>query len=171
MADEKQYTIPLRKEWLKLQRYRRAGRAAKAIKEYIARHMKVPDRDTNKIKLDVYSNMQLWKNGRTNPPSKVKVRAIKEGDVVKVELLDIQQAIKFKKIRHEKLHKKEEKKSTPKPAETKQPEKTQEEVKEEKEKEQSVAQAAQEAAHQTAKQQKHTQIKQAPKVQRKALKK
>jgi large subunit ribosomal protein L31e len=185
MAEEKQYTIPLRRYFLSTPRYRRSGKAVKAIKKFIARHMKT---DFSKVKIDTYSNMQLLTRGRKNPPGKVKVIARKDENLIKVELADISKSIKFKKINQEKLHKKEEKKPTPSkpevpstkptaPTETKptdikpKKEKTDKEKQEEKEKEQSVAQAAQEAAQQTAKQQKHTQIKQAPKVQRKALKK
>ena len=51
--EEREYVIPLRKEWRKVANYRRTGRAVKEIKKFIARHMKVPDRDLNKVKLDI----------------------------------------------------------------------------------------------------------------------
>jgi len=100
---EREYVIPLRKEWMKVPRYRKTNKAVKAVKEFLARHMKIRDRDLNKIKVDRYVNELLWMRGVKNPPSKIKVKAIKEGDVVRVELVDMPANIKFKKLREEKV--------------------------------------------------------------------
>jgi len=100
---EREYTIPLRAEWQKVPRYRRTNKAVKAVKEFLAKHMKIRDRDLNKIKVDRYVNELLWMRGVKNPPSKVKVKAIKEGDIVRVELVDMPANIKFKKLREEKV--------------------------------------------------------------------
>jgi large subunit ribosomal protein L31e len=131
---EREYIIPLRREWLKLPEYRRAGRAAKAIKKFIAKHMKVPERDIDKVKLDVYLNHEIWARGARHPPAKIKVRARKEGDIVKVEFVEMPQHLKFLKAKHEKIHKeaeeKKEKKKEEKPAEEKKVEETEEEKKE-----------------------------------------
>lgn len=108
---EREYVIPLRREWLKLPEYRRAGRAAKAIKQFIAKHMKVSERDSDKVKLDIYLNSYIWSRGVRHPPARIKVRAKKEDDIVRVELVEIPQHLKFLKIKHEKMHKKAEKKS------------------------------------------------------------
>src|SRR3989344_631244 len=75
---EKEYVIPLRREFIKAPRYNRTSRAIRTIKEFIAQHMKVYDRDLSKIKLDVYFNNEMWFRGRKSPPGKVKVRAVKE---------------------------------------------------------------------------------------------
>src|SRR3989338_9112388 len=91
---EREYIIPLRREWLKVPMYERTGRAIKAIKKFIAKNMKVIDRDVSKVKLDVYFNNEIWFRGRANPPSKIKVKAVKEGDIVKVGLADIPEHIK-----------------------------------------------------------------------------
>ena len=110
---EREYTIPLRREWLKVEEYRRAGRAAKAVKKFIAKHMKIPERDVDKVKLDMYLNNEIWFRGKRHPPSKIKVKAIKEGDIVRVEFVETPQYVKFLKAKHERLHKeagKEEKK-------------------------------------------------------------
>lgn len=123
---EREYVIPLRRSWLIVPDYRRAGRAAKTIKEFIAKHMKVPERDINKVKLDVYLNQELWFHGKTGPPSKIKVRAVKEGELVRVELVEMPSAVKFAKAKHERVHKAEEKKPE------KEAEKEKTEVKEEK---------------------------------------
>ena len=109
----REYVIPLRNEWRKVANYRRAGRAIKTIKKFIARHMKVPDRDVDKVKIDIYLNQEVWFKGKKKPPAKIKVRAIKEGDVVKVVLLEMPISVKFAKIKHERMHRqlpKEEKK-------------------------------------------------------------
>jgi len=107
---EREYVIPLRREWLKLPEYRRAGRAAKAIKQFIAKHMKVPERDTDKVKLDIYLNHAIWARGVRHPPAKIKVKARKEGDIVKVELVETHKHLKFLRLKHGKRHAKVEKK-------------------------------------------------------------
>ncbi|MEW6593023.1 MAG: 50S ribosomal protein L31e [Candidatus Hadarchaeota archaeon] len=74
MPDEKIFVIPLR-EAKKTVRYKRAGRAAKVVREFLKRHMK-----SDEIKLDVALNNKLWERGIKKPPSKVRVRAVKEED-------------------------------------------------------------------------------------------
>ncbi|MCH7568526.1 MAG: 50S ribosomal protein L31e [Nanoarchaeota archaeon] len=180
---EREYVIPLRRKWMKVVRYKRTARSVKAIKEFIARHMRVPDRDTKKVKLDIYLNNEIWFRGCKNPPTKIKVKAIKDGDIVRVEMVDIPEVVKFAKARHEKIHRKVEKKE-PKPEEKaeKAEEKTVEEKKAEKEegekkeevekeKEKSVEQAQTKIAEQIAKAEKHTTKVKTPTAHRKALKK
>ncbi|MBU2104242.1 MAG: 50S ribosomal protein L31e [Nanoarchaeota archaeon] len=99
---EREYVIPLRAEWRKVPRYKRAAKAIKAIKEFLARHMKIYDRDLNKIKIDGYLNEFVWFRGIKKPPAKIKVKVIKEDDIVKVELAELPDKLKFKKIREEK---------------------------------------------------------------------
>lgn len=139
---EREYVIPLRKEFLKVPQYRRAGRAAKAIKQFIAKHMKIPERDVEKVKIDIYLNNEIWFRGKANPPSKIKVKATKEGDIVKVGFVEVPEHIKFLIAKHAKIHKetekKEEKKEEIKLEEKKEPEKAEEHKKEEVEKEKSV---------------------------------
>ncbi len=167
---EREYVIPLRNEWRKIANYRRTGRAVKTIKKFIARHMKVPERDLTKVKLDVYLNQEIWFRGRKKPPAKIKVKAIKEGGTVKVELAEMPEHWKFVKEKHERKHKSIEKpKEIPK-EETKD-ERTEEEKKAESEKEKSVAEAHQVEAKQQAKAQKHTTKAKEPGFHRMALKK
>lgn len=174
---EREYVIPLRPEWMKVSRYKRSRRAVMAIKAFIARHMRVQDRDLDKVKLDVYLNNEVWFRGAKKPPAKIKVKATKEGDSVFVELVDMPDKWKYVKARQEKIHKKAEKPT--KKAEKKE-EKSEdadndgvEDKKEETEKEKSVAEANEKILDQTAKAQKHTQFKKPDKapLQRKALKK
>jgi len=163
MADKtetltREYTIPLRKEWRKVANYRRAGRAAKAIKKFIAKHMKVPERDVSKVKLDMYLNNEIWFRGRR-----------KEGDIVKVMLAETPKQIKFAKQKHDKFHKESEKiKEAP---EKEKEEKTEVEKKNEKEKEQASAIQKEQIAEQKAAVQKHVPKENKTPIRRLALKK
>src|SRR3989344_5150740 len=91
---EREYIIPLRKEWSKVPRYKRAAKSVKAVKKFIVRHMKVPERDTKKVKLDVYLNNELWFRGTRNAYNKIKVKARKDGEIVNVELAEIPEVIR-----------------------------------------------------------------------------
>jgi len=99
---EREYTIPLRNKWTRVPSYKRANKAIKAIKEFLVRHMKIRDRDLKKIRIDKYLNEVVWFRGIKNPPNKIKVKVKKEGEIVRVELSEMPQKLKFKKLRLEK---------------------------------------------------------------------
>lgn len=101
---EREYTIPLRKEYLKVQKFRKAKKATKAIKEFLAKHMKVEDRDTRKVKIDRYLNEEVWSRGMVRPPTRIKVKAIKKDGIVYAELAELPEYVKFKKAKDEKRH-------------------------------------------------------------------
>ncbi|MBI2004109.1 50S ribosomal protein L31e [Candidatus Pacearchaeota archaeon] len=103
---EREYIIPLREKVRAVPRYKKTNKAVRTIKEFLARHMKVYDGNLNKIKIDKYLNEYLWFRGIRKPPYKVKVKAIKEGEIVKVELADLPEKLKFKKAREEKREQK-----------------------------------------------------------------
>lgn len=167
---EREYVIPLRKSWLRVPQYRRTGKAIKAIKEFLAKHMKVEDRDVKKIKIDVDLNNEIWFRGRANPPSKVKIKAVKENGVVKVSFFEVPRYVAFKKSKMEKIHKESEKPAE-KPAEKKE-EKTEEQKTEEKEKEKAVAEANLKEIKKEVKAEKHTtKSNEAQRPQRMALQK
>lgn len=174
---EREYIVPLRRHWLNVPKYERTGKAVKALKQFIAKHMKVPERDVKKVKLDVYFNNELWFRGRAHPPARVKVKARKEGDIVHVSFIETPQHITFLKAKHERRHKKAEEKPTAPPAEVRaekkeEPQKTEEQKKEEQEKEKAVAEVKLKEAEQAAKAQKHvTKFDKAQHPQRMALKK
>jgi len=168
---EREYIIPLKKSYLKGPRYERTSKAIKTIKKFIARHMKVEDRDTSKVKLDPYFNNEIWFRGKTNPPTKVKVKAVKEGGIVSVGFVEIPDRVKFAKARHDKFHKETQKGASPKPEEEKPEEKSEGERKEETEKEQAVAVQREMQAKQKANVEKHTIRKKAPQIRRLAMKK
>jgi len=75
------YNVPLRRECLKVPRYKRAQKAVIAMREFVAKHSK-----TDKVKIGKYLNLKLWEHGRQNPPSKITVKIIKDKDFVTVEL-------------------------------------------------------------------------------------
>jgi len=116
---EREYIIPLRKNFQHVPRYKRTPKAIKTIKEFLVRHMQIRDRDLNKIKISKYLNELMWMDGIKNPPHKIKVRAIKEGDIVTVEAVELPEVLNFKKKREEKISKKAEKEAGKKKAEKK----------------------------------------------------
>ena len=160
---EREYIIPLRCEWKKAPRYKRAKKAIRAIREFLVRHMKIRDRDLNKIRIDKYLNEEVWFRGIKKPPAKIKVKAIKEKDkdgkeIVRVELVDFSEKAKFKKLREEKIlsegkekakKKKEEKKPEEETAETT------EKREETEEKKAAVVEAGEKMQKQAAKKMKH----------------
>ena len=99
---EREYIIPLRDKCRPVPRYKKTPKAVKTVKEFLAKHMKIYDRDLNKIKIDKLLNEALWFRGIKNPPHKIKVKAIKEGDIVRVELVDLSKKLEGKKRREEK---------------------------------------------------------------------
>lgn len=171
---EREYVIPLRAEVNKAVNYKRARKGVVAIKQFIARHMKVADRDTDKVKLDVYLNNEVWYRGPKNAPNKIKVKAVKHANGnVTVTLAEVPEVVKFAQARHARLHKKEDKKTEAK-TEAKTEEKkeqTVEEKKDEQEKEKANAALNEKVAEQKIKTDKHTPKKAEPKINRMALKK
>lgn len=81
MADERIYTIPLRKETLKVPQHRRARKAIRSTRQFLIRHTKNPD-----IVLGHYLNEAIHARGRSNPPNKIQVKVYKEGEKLMAEL-------------------------------------------------------------------------------------
>ncbi len=119
---ERVYTIPLRRETLKVPYFKKANKAVKTVREFISKHMK-----SENVLIGKYLNLRIWHHGAKNPPHHVKVNAVKDdkGKVI-VELVDAPKE-KTKVEEKKKPAKKEEK-------ETKEEklEKEVEEIKEEK---------------------------------------
>ncbi len=167
---EREYVIPLRHRWQIVPRYQRTNKAVRAVREFLVRHMKVRDRDMDKIKVDKYLNEVLWNRGIKNPPSKIKVKAIKEGDIVRVELAELSDKIKFKKLREEKIEKSAKEVAKKKKKETAE-EINKEEVSEEKQKEteekkEATIEAEQKIEKTEAKEMKHTTKVKSPKEEK-----
>ena len=180
---EREYVIPLRRHWVNVPQYKRARKAVLTIKRFVAKHMKVINRNLDNVKLDVYLNNEVWYRGKTNPPSKIKVKVIKEGDIVRVKFAETPQYVAFLKIKHSKLHKKAEEKKTDSKSDVKtevktetkteqKPEtKTEEQKIDEKEKGKAVEQQNIKQADAQQKAQKHTSKVKEQKIHRMALKK
>ena len=72
---ERTYTIPLRREWLRVPRYKRAKRAIHAVQNFLKRHMKA---ELDNVKLGNSINLEIWKHGIRNPPSRIKINTKKD---------------------------------------------------------------------------------------------
>jgi len=96
MADiERVYIIPLRRAFLNVPKYKRAKKAASAVRIFIAKHMK-----SEEVKIGRYLNEKLWEHGIKNPPHHVKVIAKKDDKgKVTVELPTIPKKAEKKKIK------------------------------------------------------------------------
>jgi len=78
---EQIYVIPLR-DVQHTPRWERGKRAMKAIRDFLAQHMK-----SEEIKIDPSINEAVWARGSHKPPSRVRVRAMKfEDGQVEAEL-------------------------------------------------------------------------------------
>lgn len=89
MADdmeERIIIVPLRKV-INTPRTKRAPKAIKVIRSHIAQHMKM---DEENIWIDTLVNEEIWKNGRENPPNKIRLKAVKfkDQDLIEVSLPD-----------------------------------------------------------------------------------
>ena len=113
---ERVYNVPLRKEWLKVPKYKRAKKAVKALKQFIIKNMKSED-----VKIGKHANLEIWKHGIKDPPHHIKVRAVKDKKgLVKVEIEGVKlkervpAVLKKARAKLEKKPKKEELKEKPK---------------------------------------------------------
>jgi len=81
MVDELEriYTVPLGDAY-KTVRMKRASRAAKILKSFLAKHMKT---QVERVKISGEVNSLLWTKGMEKPPRRVKVKAKRDakGDV------------------------------------------------------------------------------------------
>jgi large subunit ribosomal protein L31e len=128
---EREYIIPLRKEWLKAVGHKRAKKAIRAIREFLSKHMKSED-----VRIGKWLNQKIWERGITNPVGKVKVKATKDDKgIVKAELAELPEYAKKieakLKEKEEKLKSKKSEEKEKKEEEKKAEEAAKEEVKEE----------------------------------------
>lgn len=180
-GEKKEIIVPLRRKFMRTPKYKRVPKAIKALKKFIARHMKLRDGDLRKIKIDSYLNEELWFRGIRNPPAKIKVKVLRKDDNIFVELAELPEKAKYKKAREtkveEEIKKKKEAEKSKREAEEKvvkaEEEKTEEEKKEIEEKEKATVEAGLKEAEKKAREIKHeTKMKRQPKRQfRQALQK
>ena len=84
IEEEKFYTIPLSKAWLRPPN-KRAPRAIKIIREFVRRHMKIRqinsgDEEEEKLVILNEVNEKIWSRGIEKPPRKIRVRVTKDKD-------------------------------------------------------------------------------------------
>lgn len=107
MAEEKLFTIPLRRSVNKKPHYKRSKKAIITIKEYIQRHMKV-----NEVKIGSFLNKKIWERGNRHPPGKIKVKSKIEDNKALVELPEFEfqkkKEVKKEGLKEKLLGKKEE---------------------------------------------------------------
>lgn len=98
---------------MKVPRYKRAKKAATALREFLLKHMKGKE-----VKIGRNLNSEIWKRGIRNPPHHVKVTVVKgDDDIIKAELLGKKYEEKTKEERE--AEKKTKKKAEKKPEEGK----------------------------------------------------
>jgi large subunit ribosomal protein L31e len=81
MVEEKYLRLNLRKLLVKKQNWRRSELAVLTLKRLLKRHLK-----TDKIKISTALNNLIWKRGIKRPKTKIKVKAVREGEEYKVDL-------------------------------------------------------------------------------------
>lgn len=92
MVLERQYIIPLRREWLKSPKHKRAKKAVAAVRQFLARHMRAEIED---IKVERWLNEELWKRGEKKPPHKIRVKAVKDDNgIVRAEIIELSERAK-----------------------------------------------------------------------------
>ena len=91
MSEEKVYIIPLRREWLKQTRVKRAPRAIRAIRAFLERHVKAKE-----VKVDPALNEIIWQRGAKKPPAKIKVKVEIKDDVATAKPFEIQGKVEKK---------------------------------------------------------------------------
>jgi len=79
VVEEKVYTISLRHVWVVTARGKRAPRAVRDVRDFVARHMKAEE-----VAMSNEVNAALWSRSINKPPRKITVRAVKdkEGKVI-----------------------------------------------------------------------------------------
>jgi large subunit ribosomal protein L31e len=72
---ERTYNVPLRKEFIKVPKYKRSKKAVMALTQFIAKHMKT---DIKNVRIGNFLNNSIWAHGIKNPPHHVKVLLTKD---------------------------------------------------------------------------------------------
>lgn len=152
---EREYTIPLRRAWLKAAEYKRVRKSVKTIRTFIARHMKVPERDESKVKINKWLNHELWFRGIKHPPAKIKVKAKKYVDHVDVELAEIPEKVKWLIAKEAKILAPPKEKAKKEKDDGKKPEEKPDATPEKKEDKKEKVEATKEAGLQHAKEEMH----------------
>lgn len=98
------YTIPLRREWLKSPRGKRANKATATIQKFLKKHLHASD-----VKISQMVNETIWIRGIEKPPAKIRVKTSIDADGVVTARLPEEAALKEAMEKTEEKPKKEEK--------------------------------------------------------------
>ena len=81
--EERVYNVPLRKEFSKVPKYKRAKKAIYSLIEFIKKHMKAEE-----VRLGKHVNEYIWSKGMKNPPHHVKIHVlVDENGIARAELV------------------------------------------------------------------------------------
>jgi large subunit ribosomal protein L31e len=105
MAEEKIFTIPLRKAYRTVARNARSRKAMDIIRAYLQRHMKCED-----VKIGFSINNSVWAKGIQKPPRRIRIHAKLDNDSVLAELVGVNIKTLTAEEAKEKAKKKEGKK-------------------------------------------------------------
>lgn len=83
MAEEKIFTIPLRKAF-DTERTHRSRKAIDLVREFLERHMKAED-----IVIGKSINEEVWKRGIQKPPRRIRIHTLKADGRVYAEIIGI----------------------------------------------------------------------------------
>lgn len=75
-------TLNLRQELVKTPSWKRSKTAVRLLRNLLKRRLR-----SDKIKLSKKLNEAVWHRGIKNPPTKLRLKVMKEGEFFKVELL------------------------------------------------------------------------------------
>lgn len=81
IVEEKIYNVNLNEAYKKNDT-RRAPYAMRLLRDYIQTHAKVKE-----VKIGANLNHAIWSKSASKPPHSIRVKAVKDGDVAKVELM------------------------------------------------------------------------------------
>jgi large subunit ribosomal protein L31e len=95
------HTIPLRKEFNKVSKWRRSKKAVTALRDYVKKHYRM-----DSVVIGKELNEKIWSRGNKKPPARVKVVALKKDDKV---FLYLEEKYKEPEKEEEKKKKEEDK--------------------------------------------------------------
>ena len=105
VGEEVMIIVPLRKIKKKVPRWKRAPRAARFLKEFVAKQAKA-----EKVVLGPEVNERIWERGIEKPPSRIRVRVkVEEEEGARIAHVHLPPEEMPKKPREKKKAKKEEK--------------------------------------------------------------
>ncbi|TSC61021.1 MAG: large subunit ribosomal protein L31e [Parcubacteria group bacterium Gr01-1014_107] len=72
----------MRKAWRKAPIYKRSKRAVSAVRAFLTRHMKAEE-----VKIGKELNEKIFSRGYKKPPHKIQITAVKDGNIVRANLV------------------------------------------------------------------------------------